>query len=94
MTLDLCGLCLRCSVGILKSLVVVHDVQNVNEPVPSKRHEMPRHLVTQVVCSLCNHEQDVQQVCENCGVCMGEYFCSTCKFFDDEVDIFSLQTLI
>jgi hypothetical protein len=47
-TLDLCGLCLRCSVGILKPLVGVHGVQNVNEPVPSKRHEMPRHLVTRV----------------------------------------------
>ncbi len=42
----------------------------------------------QVICSLCDHEQDVQQVCENCGVCMGEYFCSTCKFFDDEVSLF------
>jgi primosomal protein N' len=65
-----------------------NDVKNVNEPVPSKRHEMPRHLVERVICSLCNHEQDVQQVCENCGVRMGEYFCSICKFFDDEVDIF------
>ncbi|KAH8949320.1 hypothetical protein BDL97_10G025400 [Sphagnum fallax] len=61
-----------------------NDVKNVNEPVPSKRHEMPRHLVERVICSLCNHEQDVRQVCENCGVHMGEYFCSICKFFDDE----------
>jgi hypothetical protein len=42
----------------------------------------------QVICSLCDHEQDVQQVCENCGVRMGEYFCSTCNFFDDEVSLF------
>ena len=27
----------------------------------------------------------VAQVCCNCGVCMGEYFCRTCKFFDDDV---------
>jgi heterodisulfide reductase subunit C len=27
----------------------------------------------------------VAQVCCNCGVCMGEYFCTTCKFFDDDV---------
>ncbi|WJX22299.1 RING-type E3 ubiquitin transferase [Trifolium repens] len=26
----------------------------------------------------------VQQYCINCGVCMGEYFCGTCKFFDDD----------
>jgi hypothetical protein len=41
----------------------------------------------QVICSLCDWEQNVQQVCENCGVCMGEYFCSTCKFYDDEVSL-------
>jgi hypothetical protein len=46
----------------------------------------PCSYMVQVICSLCSHEQDVQQVCENCGVCMGEYFCSICKFFDDEVD--------
>jgi hypothetical protein len=27
----------------------------------------------------------VQQYCINCGICMGEYFCGTCKFFDDDV---------
>lgn len=30
------------------------------------------------------HDQ-VQQVCINCGVCMGKYFCETCKLFDDDV---------
>ena len=25
-------------------------------------------------------------MCSNCGVCMGEYFCRACKFFDDDVD--------
>lgn len=27
----------------------------------------------------------VQQYCTSCGVCMGKYFCTTCKFFDDDV---------
>ncbi|THU58589.1 hypothetical protein C4D60_Mb03t15960 [Musa balbisiana] len=27
----------------------------------------------------------VQQICINCGVCMGKYFCGTCKLFDDDV---------
>ncbi|KAB2622419.1 RING finger and CHY zinc finger domain-containing protein 1-like [Pyrus ussuriensis x Pyrus communis] len=27
----------------------------------------------------------VQQHCVQCGVCMGNYFCSKCKFFDDDV---------
>ncbi|XP_010421090.1 PREDICTED: E3 ubiquitin-protein ligase MIEL1-like [Camelina sativa] len=49
------------------------------------RHELPRHEVSKVVCSLCETEQDVQQNCSNCGVCMGKYFCSKCKFFDDDL---------
>ncbi|KAL6648159.1 hypothetical protein ACP70R_012383 [Stipagrostis hirtigluma subsp. patula] len=41
---------------------------------------------TTVICLVCDTEQPVAQVCINCGVCMGEYFCRTCKFFDDDVD--------
>ncbi|CAK7353430.1 unnamed protein product [Dovyalis caffra] len=48
------------------------------------RHDMPRHEIKQVICSLCGTEQEVQQVCINCGVCMGKYFCETCKLFDDD----------
>ncbi|CAK9199530.1 unnamed protein product [Sphagnum troendelagicum] len=62
-----------------------NEAKNVNEEDPSRCHELPRHFVERVICSLCDQEQNVQQVCENCGVCMGEYFCSTCKFFDDEI---------
>lgn len=29
----------------------------------------------------------VQQNCVHCGVCMGKYFCSKCKFFDDDVSL-------
>ncbi|KAL6614604.1 hypothetical protein ACP70R_036874 [Stipagrostis hirtigluma subsp. patula] len=50
-----------------------------------KRHELPRHEVQQVICSLCGTEQEVRQVCINCGVCMGKYFCGVCKLFDDDV---------
>ncbi|KAG0562024.1 hypothetical protein KC19_9G111100 [Ceratodon purpureus] len=64
-------------------------MQNTNEVDDSKRHDIPRHRVEKVICSLCDHEQDVKQVCENCGVCMGEYFCTKCKFFDDEVSVLS-----
>lgn len=47
----------------------------------------PFLLIFQVICSLCDCEQDAKQVCENCGVSMGDYYCSKCKFFDDEVSI-------
>ncbi|XP_057509129.1 E3 ubiquitin-protein ligase RZFP34-like [Actinidia eriantha] len=39
----------------------------------------------QIICTLCGTEQDVQQNCISCGVCMGKYFCSKCNFFDDDV---------
>ncbi|CAH2054957.1 unnamed protein product [Thlaspi arvense] len=38
----------------------------------------------QVICSICDTEQEVAQVCSKCGVKMGEYFCDLCKFFDDD----------
>jgi RING finger/CHY zinc finger protein 1 len=49
-------------------------------------HELDRHAVQSVICLVCDTEQPVAPVCCNCGVCMGEYFCRTCKFFDDDVD--------
>ncbi|KAL6536284.1 hypothetical protein OROGR_012856 [Orobanche gracilis] len=48
------------------------------------RHDVPRHLIEKVICSLCGTEQEVQQVCKSCGVCMGRYFCGTCKLFDED----------
>ncbi|RZB82182.1 E3 ubiquitin-protein ligase MIEL1 isoform B [Glycine soja] len=51
---------------------------------PFDRHELVRQDVQHVVCSVCDTEQPVAQVCTNCGVRMGEYFCNICKFFDDD----------
>ncbi|KAK1352209.1 E3 ubiquitin-protein like [Heracleum sosnowskyi] len=42
-------------------------------------HKMPRKQTYQLICSLCNTEQEFQQICINCGVCMGRYFCGICK---------------
>ncbi|CAI0444513.1 unnamed protein product [Linum tenue] len=58
----------------------INDI-NVDQKL---RHDMPRHEVRQVICSLCGTEQEAQQVCRNCGVCMGKYYCETCKLFDDD----------
>lgn len=63
-----------------------HNEYKNNINVDQKlRHEIPRHKVERVICSLCDTEQEVQQVCINCGVCMGRYFCETCKLFDDDI---------
>ncbi|KAG5556821.1 hypothetical protein RHGRI_007168 [Rhododendron griersonianum] len=64
----------------------IHNLeQNSLEVDPLSRHDVPRHEVKRVICSLCHTEQDVQQKCIQCGVCMGKYFCSKCNFFDDDV---------
>ncbi|XP_039061910.1 E3 ubiquitin-protein ligase RZFP34-like [Hibiscus syriacus] len=62
-----------------------NEAKNSMESNPLHRHDIPRHEVEKVICSLCDSEQDVQQYCINCGVCMGKYFCAKCKFFDDDV---------
>lgn len=62
-----------------------NEAKNSLEIDVQHRHDVPRHEVEKVVCSLCNTEQNVQQNCSNCGVCMGKYFCDICKFFDDDV---------
>ncbi|GER36845.1 zinc finger protein [Striga asiatica] len=49
-----------------------------------ERHDIPRHEIKRIICSLCNTEQDVQQVCISCGICLGKYYCPKCKFFDDD----------
>nr|GEU44163.1 probable E3 ubiquitin-protein ligase RZFP34 isoform X1 [Tanacetum cinerariifolium] len=41
----------------------------------------------QVICTVCGTEQEVQQMYDNCGVCMAKYFCETCKLFDDDVSL-------
>ncbi|XVF55549.1 hypothetical protein PTKIN_Ptkin06aG0044700 [Pterospermum kingtungense] len=62
-----------------------NESKNSIELHPLNRHEVPRHDIKRVKCSLCDTEQDVKQHCTNCGVCMGKYFCSKCNFFDDDV---------
>ncbi|KAJ7980219.1 RING finger and CHY zinc finger domain-containing protein 1 [Quillaja saponaria] len=50
------------------------------------RHELSRQDVKQFVCLVCDTEQPAAQVCKNCGVRMGEYFCDICMFYDDDTE--------
>ncbi|XP_024525992.1 E3 ubiquitin-protein ligase MIEL1-like [Selaginella moellendorffii] len=63
-----------------------HNEAKGEEADPRERHQIRRESVRRVICLLCDTEQDVQQVCEGCGVCMGSYFCSKCNLFDDDTD--------
>ncbi|PIA42555.1 hypothetical protein AQUCO_02000181v1 [Aquilegia coerulea] len=63
-----------------------HNEAKNNINVEGKlRHDLPRHQVQLVICSLCGTEQEVGQICTKCGVCMGKYFCGTCKLYDDDI---------
>ncbi|KAK7838529.1 e3 ubiquitin-protein ligase rzfp34 [Quercus suber] len=62
-----------------------NESKNSLEVDPVDRHDVPRHDLKRVICSMCSTEQDIQQNCIQCGVCMGKYFCSKCNFFDDDV---------
>ncbi|KDP43966.1 hypothetical protein JCGZ_05433 [Jatropha curcas] len=63
-----------------------HDeAKNAMETNLCDKHCIPSHEVIKVICSLCGTEQDVQQNCIRCGVCMGKYFCAKCKLFDNDV---------
>ncbi|KAL0484350.1 RING finger and CHY zinc finger domain-containing protein [Acrasis kona] len=44
---------------------------------------MDRHQIKRVQCLSCNHEQNVQPICEKCNKSFGRYFCGKCNFFDD-----------
>ena len=57
-----------------------------DQPAKGKQaHALDRFAVRQVVCVRCNKTQPVQQACDNCGNVFGAYFCSVCKFFDDDL---------
>ncbi|KAI3992445.1 hypothetical protein MKX01_022536 [Papaver californicum] len=61
-----------------------NEAKNSTNVKGNHGHDLPRQQVQQVICSLCGTEQEVQQICVNCGVCMGKFFRYTCKLFDDD----------
>nr|CAG4649324.1 EOG090X05XL [Scapholeberis mucronata] len=47
-------------------------------------HTLNRKNVDEIMCSVCETKQPVQQHCSNCGILFGQYFCGKCKLIDDE----------
>ena len=62
---------------------VICSVCDTEQPVTNYSHHYnySYEMITQ-----CFYQ--VAQVCSNCGVNMGEYFCNICKFYDDNVNKF------
>lgn len=64
----------------------IFHCRHCHNEATTDRHEICRHDVQRVICVICDTEQPVAQVCSNCGVNMGEYFCGVCKFYDDDIE--------
>jgi len=47
-------------------------------------HTLNRKNVTELMCSVCETKQPVQQNCSNCNIKFGQYFCEICKLIDDQ----------
>ncbi len=46
-------------------------------------HTLNNKDIKYVVCNTCNHKQQSQQYCEQCGTCFSLYYCNICNLFDD-----------
>lgn len=72
-----CGVCWQCR-------WCHNEIKDEGCPDPKKAHAMDRFAVERVQCARCEHEQDISPQCEGCGAKFGEYYCSICKFFDND----------
>lgn len=64
----------------------IFPCRHCHNETTTDKHQCSRHDVQSVVCLICDTEQKVAQICANCGVNMGEYFCEVCKFYDDNIE--------
>lgn len=64
--------------AILNALCLMQDLK--------KRHEIVRKDITHVVCALCDTKQPVGHYCTSCGVSFGQYSCTVCPFYDDNIE--------
>ena len=63
-----------------------HDTaKSENERDPQAKHCMNRHHVRSVVCEACDAEQPPGPSCTSCGHSFGQYFCSVCNLYDDDL---------
>ncbi len=47
-------------------------------------HQMDRFSSKQMLCMLCKTTQPASQICSSCSKSMASYFCSVCKFWDND----------
>ena len=62
-----------------------HDEEEYdNEPNYKLKHKIDRYQIKTIICTNCKTLQPINQYCEKCNICMGNYYCDICHLFDDE----------
>ena len=61
-----------------------NDEKHDKERDPNKAHQLDRTKVQEVICASCETRQPVSNQCVACAITFADYFCSTCRFFDDD----------
>jgi RING finger/CHY zinc finger protein 1 len=64
-----------------------HDKVKMDYKLDIKlQHEINRHVVKEIVCSICKKKQQLSNKCitNDCNKKFGEYFCNHCCLFDDD----------
>lgn len=46
-------------------------------------HTLEREKLKELICENCGTRQQVQKICEKCGIEFGKYSCLICNLFDD-----------
>ena len=62
-----------------------NEIKYQQEQDWSKKHELDRKRISQVVCALCDTRQLVADHCNTCGAAFGAYTCTKCPFYDDDL---------
>ncbi len=62
-----------------------HDEITTMLPTPiDDIHSIDRFSIQEIICLKCKKKQKVQQYCENCNLCFGNYYCEKCRLFDND----------
>ena len=63
-----------------------HDINEYdNNSDPKKMHKINRFEIKEIVCNICKIRQNISNKCINCNIKFGEYYCSICNYFDDDI---------
>lgn len=51
----------------------------------SKCDKLKSENVNSIICKVCDTEQSISNMCENCNIIFGAYYCKICRLFDNDI---------